>query len=170
MSNRDFLESSPNIFTPIMPSCRRQYRQCLSISANLIPNEHSAISSVVLEEDFCLRKDAYLAFLPKINDSTTREAIGHFQINIEKAIKYIDHVYYCCSWCVDFLKLESIPDNDAILMAAFETYIHYRYDLDVCSCCSRSFNFCHNCWNCISRSREPKFGISNKMPKLYCQY
>ncbi len=55
-------------------------------------------------------------------------------------------------------------------MAVFETYILHCYDLDVCGCCSGSFNFCHDCWTYISGGKEPKFGISNKMPKLCCQY
>ncbi len=55
-------------------------------------------------------------------------------------------------------------------MAVFETYILHRYNLDVCGYCSGSLNFCHDCWTCISGSRELKFSISNKMPKLYYQY
>ncbi len=55
-------------------------------------------------------------------------------------------------------------------MSAFETYILHRCNLDIYSCCSRSFNFCHDCWTCVSGGREPKFGISNKMSKLCCQY
>ena len=55
-------------------------------------------------------------------------------------------------------------------MAAFETYILHCCDLDVCSYCSGFFNFCYDCWTCVSGDRKPKFGISNKMPKLYYQY
>ena len=55
-------------------------------------------------------------------------------------------------------------------MAAFKTYILYCYNFDVCSYCSKSFNFCYDCWSCVNRGKEPKFGISNKIPKLYCQY
>ncbi len=78
MSNRNVLEPPPNIFTPTIPPrrCRRRQRQ--SIPTNLILDERSAISPVVLEEDFCLREDAYLAFSPEVNDSTIREAIGCF--------------------------------------------------------------------------------------------
>ncbi len=103
------------------------------------------VSPVVLDEDFRLREDAYLLFPPEVNDSTTREAIRRFQVNIENAVKYIDYICCCCSRFVDPLKLESIPDNNAVLMAAFETYILHHCDLDVCSCCSRSFTFCHDC-------------------------
>ena len=76
----------------------------------------------------------------------------------------MDHV--CCYYSrfVDPLELESIPNNNAVLMAVFETYILYCYNLDIYGCCSGSFNFCHDCWTCISGSREPEFGISNKMP------
>ncbi len=82
----------------------------------------------------------------------------------------MDHV--CCYYSrfVDPLELKSISDNNVVLIAAFKTYILHRYDLDVCGCCSGSFNFCHNCWTCVSRGRQPKFGISNKMPKLCYQY
>ncbi len=153
-----------------MPPCRCQRCQCQSILANLIPDECSAVRPVVLKEDFRFREDAYLAFPPEVNDSTTREAIGRFQVNIENAIKHMNHVCCCCSRFVDPLELENIPDNDEVLMAAFKTHIVYHYDLDVCGCCSGSFNFCHNCWTCVSRGREPKFNICNKMPKLYCQY
>ncbi len=55
-------------------------------------------------------------------------------------------------------------------MTVFEIYILHCCDLDVYGCCSGSFNFCHDCWTCVSRGKEPKFGISNKMPKLCCQY
>ncbi len=55
-------------------------------------------------------------------------------------------------------------------MVVFETHILHCYDLDVCGCCSGSFNFCHDYWTCVSGGREPKFRISNKMPKLCCQY
>ncbi len=82
----------------------------------------------------------------------------------------MDHVCCCCSQFVDPLELKSIPDNDAVLMAVFETHIFHYCNLDVCGCCSGSFNFCHNCWTYVSGSREPKFGISNKMSKLCCQY
>ncbi len=141
-----------------------------STTANLIPDERSAVSPIVLEEDFRLKEDAYLAFPPDVNDSTTREAIGRFQVNIENAVKYIDHVCCCFSQFVDPLKLKSIPDNDAVLMAAFETHILHCCDFDVCGFCSGSFNFCHDCWTYVSEGRELKFGISNKMPKLCYQY
>ncbi len=153
-----------------MSSCRRRRRQRQSTSVNLIPDKRSAISPVVLEEDFCLREDAYLTFPPEVNGFTIIETIGRFQVNIENIIKYIDYVCCCCSWFVNLLKLESIPDNDVVLMAVFETYIFYRCDLDVCGYCSKFFNFCYNCWTCISEDREPEFDISNKMLNLCCQY
>ena len=123
-----------------------------------------------MEEGFCLRKDAYLTFPLEANNLTTREVIGYFQFNIENAVKHID---YICCYCSQFLnpsELKSIFDNNAVLMAAFETYILHCCNFDVCSCCSGSFNFCHDCWTCINGGKEPKFDISNKMPQLYCQY
>ncbi len=120
--------------------CQRQ-----SIPANLIPDERSAISIIILKEDFRFRKDAYLTFLLKVNNSITRKAIGHFQVDIENAIKYMDHVYYYCSRFVDFSELESIPDNDTVLMIAFETYILHYYNHNVYSYCFKSLNFCHDC-------------------------
>ncbi len=77
-SNRDILGPPPNIFTPTMPPRGHQCRQRQSIPANLIPDDRSTVSPVVLEEDFCFREDAYLAFPPEVNDSTIREAIGRF--------------------------------------------------------------------------------------------
>ncbi len=123
-----------------------------------------------MEEDFRLKEDAHLAFPPEVNNSITREAIGRFQVNIVNTVKYMDDVCYCCSRFVDRLELKNIPHNDVVLMAAFETHIFHYCNLDVCGCCSGSLNFCHNCWTCISGDRKPKFGISNKMPKLCCQY
>ncbi len=169
-SNRDVLEPLPNILTPIMPPRRHRRCQRQSIPANLIPDERSAVSPVILEKDFRLREDAYLTFPPEVNDSITREAIGRFQVNIKNAVKHMDYVCCCYSRFIDLLELKSIPDNDAVLMAAFKTHILHCCNLDVCGYYSGSFNFCHNCWTCISGVREPKFGISNKMPKLCCQY
>ena len=82
----------------------------------------------------------------------------------------MDH--FCCyySQFIDLLELESIFNNNVVLMTIFETYIFYYHDFDVYSCYSGFFNFCHNCWTCISGGRKLKFGIFNKMPKLYCQY
>ncbi len=54
-----------------MPSRKRRRRQRQSTPANLIPDERSTISPVILEDDFRLREDAYLAFLPEVNNSTT---------------------------------------------------------------------------------------------------
>ncbi len=132
---------------------------------NIVP-----VGPVVLEEDFRLREDAYLTFPPEVNNSITREAIRRFQVNIENAVKHMDYVCCCCSRFVDPLELESIPDNNAVFMATFETYILHHCNFDVCGFYSGSFNFCHDCWTCVNKGREPKFGISNKMPKLYCQY
>lgn len=55
-------------------------------------------------------------------------------------------------------------------MTVFETNILCCYDLDICDCCARTLNFCHDYWTHISESKEPKFSISNKMLQLYCQY
>ncbi len=169
-SNRDVLEPPPNILTPKIPPCRCQRHQRQSTPANLIPDERFAVSLFVLEEDFRLRKDIYLTFPLEVNNSITKEVIERFRVNIENIIKHMDHVYYCCSQFVHLLELESIPDNNAVLMATFETHIFHCYDLDICGCCSGSFNFCHDCWTYISKSREPKFSISNKISQLCCQY
>ena len=66
---------------------------------NIVP-----VSPIVLEEVFRLREDIYLAFPPEINDSITREAIGHFQANIEKAVNPMDHICCYCSRFVDSLE------------------------------------------------------------------
>ncbi len=96
-SNKDVLESPPNILTPTIPPCRRQYHQRQSTSAKLIPDKCSAISPVVLEKDFRFREDVYLTFLPEVNDSITKEAMKCFQINIKNAIKHVDYVCCCYS-------------------------------------------------------------------------
>ncbi len=96
-SNIDVLGPPPNILTSTMLPRRRRCRQGQSTPANLISNARSAVSPVVLENDFRLREDAYLAFPPEVNDSTTREAIGRFQVNIKNVVKHMDHVCCCCS-------------------------------------------------------------------------
>ncbi len=123
-----------------------------------------------MKENFCLKKDAYLKFSPQVNDSIIREDIGHFQVNIENAAKHINHICYYYSQFVDPLELESISDNNAVLMAVFKTNKLYHYDLNVISCCSGSFNFYHDCSTSINEGREPKFGIFNKIPLFCCQY
>ncbi len=127
------------------------------------------VDPVALEEDFRLRVEAYIAFPLELSDTTTREAISYFQVQITNAVKHMDHVCCCCSRFVDLVELNLIPDNEPILMAVFETNILYHCDLDICSC-SETFNFCHDCWNQISGGSEPKFGISNKMPQLCYQH
>ncbi len=144
MSNRDVLEPLPNILTATILPYRRRCCQRQLTPANFLPDKRFPISPVVLEEDFRLREDAYLAFPPEVNDSTIREAIRRFQINIKNAIKHMDHFCCCCNRFVNLLELENIPDNDAVLMTTFKTYILHRCNLDVCGCCSGSFNFCHN--------------------------
>ncbi len=94
-----------------------------------------------MEEDFRLRKDADLTFPPEVHNSITKKAIGHFQVNIENAVKHIDHVYCCCSRFIDLLELESITDNNAVLMAVFETYILHRYNLDIYGCSDEVYKF-----------------------------
>lgn len=54
-------------------------------------------------------------------------------------------------------------------MGVFEINILYCCDLDIYSY-SENFNICHSCWNKISRSSKPKFGMTNKIPQLYCQH
>lgn len=104
-----------------------------------------SVSFVILEEDFRLRKEVYLTFPPKVNDSTTREAIEHFQVNIKNAVRHIDYICCYCNQFVDILQLERIFDKDAVFMTIFETNILYCWNLHVCGCCSRSFNFCYDC-------------------------
>ena len=82
----------------------------------------------------------------------------------------MDHVCCCYSRFVDFWELESIPDNNSVLIAVLETYILHCCDLDLCDCYSGSFNFCHNFLTCISGGRKHTFCISNKMSQLCCQY
>lgn len=108
-------------------------------------NNSVPINSVALEEDFCLREKAYMAFPPKVTDSTIRQAICHFQVNIDNAVKHMKHVCCYCSWFVDPSQLKIFPDNDAVIIAAFETNILRHYDLDICGCCAGTLNFCHNC-------------------------
>ncbi len=103
ISIKEVLAPPPNVFTPTTPPCRCQCRQRRSTSlyANPILIELSdntiPVSPIILEEDFHIREDAYLTFPPAVNDSTTRKAIGCFQVNNENAVKYIDHVYCYCS-------------------------------------------------------------------------
>ena len=167
---RSVLEPPPNVFTPtakatasrtiaapralfnsLIPSCKTRHcqRRWTPFSANFMPVEplHNTVSGspVILEGDFRLGKEAYLTFPPKVNDSITRETIERFSVNIENPVKHIDHVYCCFSWFVDPLQLKRIFDNNLVLMAVFETNILHCCEFHVCSCCSRSFNFCHDC-------------------------
>ena len=158
----------------ILPCKARRY-QCHSTlsSANFMPFKpfHITvlISVVILKEDFRLKEEAYLTFHHKINDSITKKAIVRYHVILKNAVKYMDHVYCCYSRFLDLLQSESISNNNAVLIAVFETNVLYYYNLDICGCCSRSFNFCYNCWTCVSRGRKPKFGIFNRMPQLFCQ-
>lgn len=127
------------------------------------------VNLVALEEDFHLRAEAYMAFPPELSNITTREAISRFQFKITNAVKYMDHVCYCCSEFVDPVELNLIFDNEPILMAVFESNILHRYNLDI-SGYSETFNFCYDCWNQINRGSESKFSISNKMSQLCCQH
>lgn len=84
-----------------IPPCKARCCQCwlLPSSTNLILvesfNNTVLITPVVLEENFRLRKDAYLTFPSEANNSITRKAIGCFQVNIKKTVKHMDHVCYC---------------------------------------------------------------------------
>lgn len=103
MSTRNVLEPLPNTFTPtarapanrtiamprppfnsFIPPCKTLYCQCRSTPSftNFMPIEpfHNIvpISSVILKENFRLKEEAYLTFLPKVNNSITRKAIGRF--------------------------------------------------------------------------------------------
>lgn len=88
---------------------------------------------------------------------------------MSNTVKDMDHVCCYCNRFVDPMKANLIPDNELILMTVFETNILYCYNLNICDC-SETLNFCHDCWKQISKGKEPKFGISNKIPWLYCQY
>lgn len=55
------------------------------------------VNPVTLGEDFHLRKKVYIAFPLKVTDSTTRQAISCFQVNIDNVVKLIDHIYCCYS-------------------------------------------------------------------------
>ncbi len=85
-----------------------------------------------------------MAFPPELSDTTTREAISRFQVQITNAVKHIDHVCCCCGRFVDPVQLNLILDNEPILIAEFETNILHRCDLDFYGC-SETFHFCHDC-------------------------
>ena len=82
----------------------------------------------------------------------------------------MDHVCCYCSCFINLFQLEILSNNNAIVLVTFETNIICRFSFDICGCCSGIFNFCHEYWTHISKSKKPKFGISNKMPQLCCQY
>ncbi len=152
---------------------RRRRRRSTLLSANIRPAEPIAnsvpVDPIAFEENFRLRAEACMAFPPELSDTTTREAISCFQVQITYVVKHMNHVCCCCSRFVDPVEFNLFPDNEPILMAALEMNILHYCDLDICSC-SETFNFCHDCWNQISGGSKPKFGISNKMPQLYCQH
>ena len=97
-------------FNSSIPLCKSQryQRRLKSALANfmLVEPFHNTVlvSPVVLEEDFCLRKEAYLTFPLEVINFTIRKAIGRFKVNIENAIKHMGYVYCCCSWFVDLLQ------------------------------------------------------------------
>lgn len=159
-----------------IPPCRvqRYQRRSIPFSTNLIPIEPFdntvPVILVVLEEDFHFGGDTYWTFSLEVNDFITRKAIRRFQVNIENTLKHSDHICYYYGQFIDYLELESIFDYNVVFIAAFKTNIPYSFNLDIYGCCSGSFNLCHDCWTSISRSKEPKFDIFNKMPQLCCQY
>ena len=57
-------------------------------------SNYIVVSFITLDKYFGLKKEANLLFLVIVNNLIIRKAIGHFQVNIEKVVKYIDHV--CC--------------------------------------------------------------------------
>ncbi len=59
----------------------------VQLIANSVPVDH-----IILEEDFRLRAEAYMAFLLELSDTTTREAISRFQVQITNVVKHMDHV------------------------------------------------------------------------------
>ena len=72
------------------------------------------ISFITLDKYFGLRKKTISLFLVTVNNLTIRKAIGHFQVNIEKVVKYIDHVCYYYSQYINLLLLEIRSNNNAI--------------------------------------------------------
>lgn len=149
MLNRDILKLFSNVFTLIIPPCKGQHHQRWSIPTNLILVERFdniiSVSSIVLEKDFHLRKNVYLTIPPEVNNSTIRKAIGHFQVNIKNIIKYLNYVCCYCNWFVNLLELESIPNNNVVLMAVFETNILHYSNFDICDYYSGFFSFCYDC-------------------------
>lgn len=59
------------------------------------------VDPVALEKDFRLRAEVCIAFPPELSITTTRKAIGCFQVKITNAVKQMDHICYCCSRFVD---------------------------------------------------------------------
>ena len=106
-----------------------------------------------------------MAFLPKLSDTTIQKANSRFQVEISNAVKHIDHVCCCCSRFVDPVEFNLIPDNEPILIVAFKTNILHCCGQDIYDY-FETFNFCHDCWNQISRESKPNFGISNKMSQF----
>ncbi len=137
MSIRNILTSLPNILNPKIPPRRGQRHQHWStslfanpISIELFDNT-IPINLIILEEDFCLRENAYLTFPPEVNNFTIRKAIGRFQVNIENTVKHMDYICYYYSRFIDLLELKSIPDNDIVLIATFEINILHCCNFDI---------------------------------------
>lgn len=156
-----------------MPPCKAWRYQCQSILllsniklveliAYNVPFDH-----ITLEEDFPLRAEVCMTLLPKLFDNNTQEAISYFRVKITNVIKSMDHIYYYYSWFVHLIELNLIFDKAPILTVVLETNIIYHYDRNIFGY-SKTFNICYDYWNQINRGSEPKFGISNKMPLLYC--
>ena len=58
-------------------------------------------------------------------------------------------------------------------MATFEINILCCYNLNICGCYFRLFNFYYDYWTLVNKSKKPKFGISKKnaiavLPILFC--
>lgn len=103
------------------------------------------VNLIVLEKDFHLRYEANVEFLPKVNDITIRKAIKQFQVNIDNAIKHLDHLYCCYSCFINLAQLKHISDQDPIVMAVFDIDILYHYDFNYYCHLSKSFDFCFKC-------------------------
>lgn len=128
------------------------------------------VDPIVLKEDFCVTHKACIEFPPNVNDITTHEAVKRFQDHTADAIKHLDQICCCYSCFVNPIQLEHKFENDPILLAAFDTNIIYLHNLDRCGHDSEFFDFCQECWRYIRDGELPKYGISNKMSRLYCQH
>lgn len=106
-------------------------------------NSSCPINLILLEKNFCLRHKANIEFSSKENNTITCKAVKHFQINIDNAIKHLDHSYYYCRRFINLVQLKHISDKDLISITALDTEILGHHDLACCGHLFESFDFCH---------------------------